>query len=65
MSVHLEYHMIKHQERILAIKEKVKPGVVSIFTEPFDKPMIKKYLMRVKLMTIEPDGICLKKQLTD
>jgi hypothetical protein len=53
--------MIKHQDRILAIKEKVKPGFFSIYTVPFDKPMLKSYLMRVKVMTIEPDGTTLKK----
>ena len=43
------------------IKEKVKPGFISIYRTPFDKPMIKAYLMKVKIMSIEPDETTLKK----
>ena len=40
--------MINHQERILAIKERIKPGILSIYTKAFDKRMIKEYLADIK-----------------
>jgi len=64
-SVHLKTGMTMHQERILAIKENVKPGFISMFRVPFEKAMIKSYLMKVKIKTIEPDGESLKRSLVE
>ena len=47
-AVHLKIHMIDHQERIQAIKDRIKPGYIQMYTKAFDKQMIKEYLAYLK-----------------
>jgi len=61
--VHLHKFMIQHQERILAVKEAIKPGILSIFMEPFDKNMMKRYFRALKHKAVVPDKERLKKEL--
>ena len=47
-SVHLIDGRMKHQELIQSVKEKIKPGLVSVYLRPFEKQMIKDYLSAVR-----------------
>ena len=43
-AVHLLDGRMKHQELIQSVKEKIKPGLLSVYFKAFDKQMIKDYL---------------------
>jgi hypothetical protein len=45
-AVHLKESMLQHQQQIMAVKEAIKPGCLSMF-KPFDKQMIKDYFERL------------------
>ena len=47
-SVHLLAGRLKHQELIQSVKEKIKPGLTSVYFKAFDKQMIKDYLNSIK-----------------
>ena len=53
--------MLEHQERILSVKDAIKPGYLSIWTKPFTKEMISEYFDSVRIKIIEID----QKQLKD
>jgi hypothetical protein len=40
----------------LAVKDKIKPGLINIYTQPFDKKIIKEYLISLKEKQLEPDN---------
>ena len=46
-AVHLKESMIQHQELILAVKDKIKPGLCSIIFKKFTKDMLKDYFNKL------------------
>lgn len=42
------HSMKKHQDLILAVKNKIKPGIISIFCSKFTKSMVLDYLKELK-----------------
>lgn len=54
-SVHLRDHRLKHQELIQSVKERIKPGLTSVYFKAFDKQMIKDYLNSFKKHQNCPD----------
>ena len=57
--------MIQHQERIIAVKDAIKPGIIAIITKPFEKYMLKEYLRQLKQKDIAPDKEAIKKKLIE
>ena len=46
--IHLQKGMLHHQELILAVKDKIKPGLINIAFRRFTKEMLKKYFISCK-----------------
>jgi hypothetical protein len=46
-AVHLKESMLQHQMQIMAIKDAIKPGVLSTYIKPYDKEMIKEYFAKL------------------
>lgn len=40
--------MAQHQEQIIAVKDRIKPGIMAKLFTPFNKDMLKQYLRELK-----------------
>lgn len=47
--------MVAHQERILVVKDAIKPGYLNIFFKRFTKEMLTNYLSMVRTKQIDVD----------
>ena len=42
---HLKENVLKHEDQVMAIKEAIKPGFLSMICQPFSKEMMAEYFI--------------------
>lgn len=52
---HLKENLLKHQDEVIAIKDKIKPGFCAMFFTAFTKEMVSTYLFELSLQELDEE----------